>query len=466
MKRAFCCLLLLLFVVVDAQPVFAQESHPSRISPRFSTAKEAFDFANNLPDDYRATAQFVCEYTEGAPASTTYRVYAQRTVSVPLTWSVQEGFPTLKEAVDFVNREQAVSRFVACNDPRGFRPGNLQRSSVTVFYIPDWHDDENYEIIGGEFPTPEAAADYVNAHLDGWAARLARFIPEFSSVSPNVHLWQSTWRIVSIREEHDTHDFWKWKVAHYGNLGFALMNNQGTGSALEEIYTAAFTVRSVTSNVVVFSLQGENKTDAAAKPEAEFIVPAKVCASKTLLAAWGKVRLFAVVGDAVHSLYDRTKIRIVFNGNACTIPDPPSYGTLQVVEGPVDPEKLGNSISREPNTLNIILTDAPLALSRVGGEADEAIIHGWFGKGWVVVSCDPQVKQNVRHENTLLHELSHVFGAPHVENSGSVMCASPVPSYCSRDTLRLDEQSLASIDGGIKAIKRMGLDTYVGLRAN
>ncbi len=174
-----------------ASPLYAQ-------SQPFATADEAAMFANMHPFGPRwggAFPEFLCEFADGAPMTSSYRVvyanYEAATTGDP-QWKAKEGFATLEEAKDFVNANHlGIVQFVPCWNP--YR--TPASTTITVFYLHALHGEsittrgDAYRIWGGPFASPREAAEYAGEHLSHDAYVTAQFVPQLFATKQTESLW-------------------------------------------------------------------------------------------------------------------------------------------------------------------------------------------------------------------------------------------------------------------------------------
>ncbi|GEM_PF-6658635 len=491
MKRLILAGFVLFLFAVESYAQTDESKPRFEASQFFNSPKEAVEFANNkLLLGKRVGVQFVCEFQEGSPTPLTYKIVIDsravtRLYDLDLRWNYKE-FSDLRAAKGFANLIGRKSQFVACLNP------NLSptlNTTTTIFYKETGLTGFGYEFSEKRFASVGEAVQYTN-ELPASKRRDVQLVPEFFGSQQLV----SSWRVIietgqgEAKTDADTSDA-NWSAIENDARGFLLglssaaeFANQKT--AVDCHFASSFSSANIRSNVVLFCLANQKATadchpasnfnfaDAGGgdarfcltvQEEKTLVIPTVVYATRTLIEKVGEKLLLDTM---------ETIAKILGTINNASLDIEPKFRTIVATTS--NPEELGRSVPRGRDQLAVILIDSPLqTLAEATNLLTEekklvAIgVGGWSDRGWVVVRFHPDQNGNYDlavTKHRILHELGHQFGSLHSNESDSVMCSPLVASSCAKNSLVFDAKSAAAVLGGAKAIKRIGLETYSGLR--
>lgn len=481
MKRTIILAVLAVLVTLPHSSLAQETNQRIAVSPAFATAQEAVNFANSLPAG--SEVRFTCEYRAGTPTESFFKVVYVPSAKIGLNfeWDYKELEPP-KEAADFVNNNGSMPSYAPCWNPSR----NPAGTNTVVFYNKTWRGISLDAY--GPFANTQLAVSWINKNACN------KYIADFVSVTNTLNQVEPIWYVITEKNlDHCSIELDKgsnWQVlttTKDTESAVAFANNYPYISGQEQLTIAlylgtirlasAFNTWDITGRIVLFALKPteesepikdneqeqetepkkdtpkENDTGDTAQNKPELILPIRIFATKTLLDKSASKRLQEITNVAAD--YFHEQINFVRLETSAEIQEAP-----QIVSS--DPLILGNSLPYVKNTLAIFFTDQNLLIPATDSES-ERNISGRAGRSWVVVNVNVCDGCKIKPESVLLHEILHEFGVPHKQDPTSVMCKGLIIKDCPPNIMTIDGKSLAEVKGAVKAIKKIGFDTYTGL---
>ncbi len=445
-------------IFLGANLIIAQQPKSKvEISPPMLSAQNSVDFVNSLNGGLGSSnVIFSCQFKQGTREQEIYRVLYStprqdfnfnrpRFHSNPKIlehWDFR-AFSDIESSLAFVNEKGLWAQFISC-----FNPNKIPESSfVMVFYLKEENlSDADYVLAEKSFSSAEAAAGHANANHYSEP----QFISEFV-VSKQL---RSSWRIIIPKGDKNRNKDFSWRVFRGDLEQISGLLSDGTIGSPHVI--SEYDLVHANSATVLFYKKINDKGDDYSGHASNFFreplisLRTQVFATKALLDNPGEIILSAIVKDAIESLKYQTSSLI----------DLKVEPGIRLIAG--EPDHSIGFVGRPPDTLEIIFTDKPLRVPAGGLYTSPS---GFAGRGWVAVWVISNADYGHTPQHILLHEILHEFGVRHRADQFSVMCTIQDSDLeaCSGKEMNIDSNSFRSLRGGVRAIKEIGFDTYVGI---